>query len=545
MDASDKDGLEFDKKEKKLLVETEKLNPLFKEDKKDDLIHKEVFERKLVTEDSRDQVSEIPAEYKAKLTDTIREYATTFLTEWEKETQDIKLVTFGDNHLKVDLCGSAVVMRDLCARSEAGEDISAETFISALKALLTAAESYCDTHRGTIFESSSKSARFGNLIAMGKIHNVQKDAAENGYGHKSKRIARQFRTDARNVLKKLYLITGQKDADARIESDSKEDMVVHVDNEDKLSEQALIKERYSLASSKMSEFSGMYKNWKKYLGAQNGTMTSDELMQEKINFFRPYEKYILYYRDNYTPGSVVKFFSFLRLTDTSMNSFYREIIEDYEECMMWQTVNKWQKDKGLISKKKEAEETIGDMVQKSVELEDDQDHYEKMKPEEVDKDLSPEQLKGIEKIDHWIIRNFRNGGVLGKIIPPLKSDHSDLVNAIFNMTKRERLHMYYLVETDARKNPSTLDVGVSQVVYIPNLDAFKGKMLATKWKFISHMTGAYVYMHKLSDAYLKTKEYSEAIKSTAGINKMVDAGTVAEKRGMDPNSPVVKRSVAL
>ncbi len=118
----------------------------------------------------------------------------------------------------------------------------------------------------------------------------------------------------------------------------------------------------------------------------------------------------------------------------------------------------------------------------------------------VDRGLTLEQIQGIEDVDRWLFRNFRNGGWLGAVLPFLKNNNSDFVLRILSMSKRERLYVYYMIESKARCNPKPDDLVKSQT-YIPNLANFKDKMIATKWKFMNRaFSGGYVYWHKMDQA---------------------------------------------
>ena len=159
----------------------------------------------------------------------------------------------------------------------------------------------------------------------------------------------------------------------------------------------------------------------------------------------------------------------------------------------------------------------------------------------IDKGLSRKQIDAIERIDRWFLRNFNNGGLSGKFLTFMKYGCVDIVNELMMRSKRERLHIYYLIETNARKNASFMDAGFSQSeeAYVPSLKALKGRMLASKLKIKAHFTGSYVYWHKLSEAMNITDQYRDIIRSMGemeeasqkkGEEKKEEEKTAAEKR---------------
>ncbi len=119
---------------------------------------------------------------------------------------------------------------------------------------------------------------------------------------------------------------------------------------------------------------------------------------------------------------------------------------------------------------------------------------------ELDKGVSKAQEAGLEEIDKWLIRNYNNGGMIGTVLSFMKNNNSDFVLNILSKSKRERLYLYYMIETKARNHQSVDDVVKSQV-YVPTLSGFKKQMLATKWKFMSRaFGGGYTYWHKMDQS---------------------------------------------
>ncbi len=165
---------------------------------------------------------------------------------------------------------------------------------------------------------------------------------------------------------------------------------------------------------------------------------------------------------------------------------------------------------------------------------------EELSEEEVDKDLSDEQKKALERIDRWFVRNYNNGGLVGRPLN-IKNHHGEIVSVLMSKTKRERLFIYYLIETGARKDPKVFDAYASQTEYTPNLDKVKKQMTASKLKLMSRLVGGYVYMHKLTEALEINRDYKELIKDCAKITRIEKEG----RRPEDIKDPVELRGLML
>ncbi len=171
---------------------------------------------------------------------------------------------------------------------------------------------------------------------------------------------------------------------------------------------------------------------------------------------------------------------------------------------------------------------------------DYREREEELSAKEVDRDLSEEQIKAVEKIDRWFLRNYNNGGLIGRPLN-IKNHHGEIVSELMSRTKRERLFIYYLIETGARKDPKVFDAYASQTEYIPSLDRLKGQMVASKLKVMSRLVGGYVYMHKLSEALLINRDYKELIKDSAKLTRAGKEGRAEEEL----RDPVEIRSLRL
>lgn len=162
------------------------------------------------------------------------------------------------------------------------------------------------------------------------------------------------------------------------------------------------------------------------------------------------------------------------------------------------------------------------VVEKSAKLyaEDNQlTHYEKSIDKEKNiEGLNPAQLRGVNEIDRWLLDNTNNGGLFRS-----KFDQFDFVGELLQMTKRERLYVYYLVMSDQRKYAPTQGQFKISANIIPDLELFKKKMMPTKAKFYKYFTGKYVYWHKLGEAMRHARFISNASANIPVSNLQEDA----------------------
>ncbi|MBR4530155.1 MAG: hypothetical protein IKO80_07750, partial [Lachnospiraceae bacterium] len=267
-----------------------------------------------------------------------------------------------------------------------------------------------------------------------------------------------------------------------------------------------------------------YKKFAARIGSDCQVYTAQEILSRRMQALRLNERKIKLYRMQYPDVA-------------ERDAGIQEMIAAYEDGLRWEAVR-------TFTKRNEQESSLSGLIEKHVEEEGEVEHTEKLSFADQTEGLEPEQLRGIEAIDNWLIRNFQNGGLAGAAITAVKNSHEDFVSALLSLTKRERLHMYYLVETGKRKNPGVVDVGASQSsVYTPDLEAFKDQMLATKWKFWTRITGGYTYMNKLSQAFRKTMEYRREIQSLAALKN--EKKELAEKLEKGSNAGTVEQTALL
>lgn len=167
---------------------------------------------------------------------------------------------------------------------------------------------------------------------------------------------------------------------------------------------------------------------------------------------------------------------------------------------------------------------------------------------DVDKTLSQEQINGILQIDEWIVRNMFNGGMRGAVFKNQRIDYSDLASELFSLTKRERLNIYFLIEKKMRKNPTTAAVAEAQLTYIPDLEAFKTQMLASKVLVLSRITNAYVYWQKIGEALRVTRNYSKSIEWFSNtkedmVTKIKNANDINENNESNEHESQISREI--
>ncbi len=284
--------------------------------------------------------------------------------------------------------------------------------------------------------------------------------------------------------------------------------------------------------AKVQELASMYRKWAKHIGMNACVSSVEEQLNERLGIFEAYDRYIdqykaLYEVDEY-PAEV------------------RDCLTEYEFLKRRKAISQ------RLEQNKEAgaqeKQTVLGLINKHLE-EEDEKKSEPLSSKEVDKGLTDKQIAGVEAIDEWLIRNYSNGG-LKRLVTSRRNHYGDFVSSLLKKSKRERLFMYYLVEKQTRKSQenAVMHLGNSQVDYVPNLKAFKNQMLATKWKVIPHITGTYVYIHKLCEAFQINEQYKEGIKAAAyALNQDAAPEELNEKEENEKKrkNPGEKRKEAL
>ncbi|MCR4656172.1 MAG: YbjN domain-containing protein [Lachnospiraceae bacterium] len=254
-----------------------------------------------------------------------------------------------------------------------------------------------------------------------------------------------------------------------------------------------------VSADKMKELVSVYGKWKKHFALQEGLERSK--IRDRAKLFEPYERYIEMYKDTHRTKEWPKEIEEV-IRDAASYRVQNRVFETYEK------EKNGIDDPVLALAKKHADTITGR-----------QKPEEKFDSKEIDAKLSDKQLKALDSIDRWFLRNYNNGGTVGTLIN-VKNHHGEIVSELFSKTKRERLFIYYLIETRQRKNPGVFDVFSSQS-YIPDLERFKDRMLASKFKVMSRIMGGYTYMGKVTESMQVNRDYRSLIKDVAKLDRGV------------------------
>ncbi len=407
---------------------------------------------------SREQI-----ERETKAQAVIGSYSERFAKDWDSDLNltmsefaystvkmsDIRKLTKGKNS-----SGSAIELRNCMLEMQAlamnkDKEVSPEDNVNLLFRLSMASHNYCNSHQGRRYTFE---------------------------GAAKQKLAQRMRNQTTGCLERLL----SKDEIKAIRSDHG----------------AVLRKGEDLKSvtSDLQRAAKAYEKFSAQLGDNCQGYSAEEILQRKLDALRVNERKIKLYRMAY-PDLVKR------------DHGIQQMIREYEESVAWEKV--------LASTKASKQSmNIDKLIEEHVEKEGELAHKGRLSFEDRNEGLSEEQLKGLEDIDNWLIRNCQNGGVLGAFTSGANVSKHEFAARVLSLSKRERLHMYYLVEKKRRKVATEDDVDDSQSsTYAPNLDAFKGQILSTKWNFFRRINGGYTHMGKLSDAFQKTMEVREKIKA--------------------------------
>ncbi|MCR4908735.1 MAG: hypothetical protein K5985_07875 [Lachnospiraceae bacterium] len=288
-------------------------------------------------------------------------------------------------------------------------------------------------------------------------------------------------------------------------------------------------------AKRMKDAARALKRFENFRSDSGAVMSPEQIIEAKLASLKQYDEVIRLYRFHFKPKE--------------WTSAARECIEEYENLLRMELVIKYNRELKAEKAKKAAEEaeksgkkaeetkqkTFNQLMEEHLEIEDKKKDKKKLDPSRVDRGLNEAQLKGIGEIDKWLIENAENGGLAG-LLPFInfKNDNANFVNALLAKSRRERLYIYYMVESNHRKNPTFTDVAISQNDYIPTLEGFKDRMLATKLKAYKYFTGGYTYMHKLTQANLLSEKNKDLIEHTANLQNNI----VTEKPANENLTPL-------
>lgn len=343
--------------------------------------------------------------------------------------------------------------------------------VDAVVRLSECAESYYDTHRGYVFHDEGK----------------QRKEDANGIRSATNIFFQHTKMSMDNKVNTFASSAAQKEKDA---------VYYKVDKSD-------VKRR-------LNQLAGLYKDWAKNFAKQEGS--ERERIKEKLALFQPYEREIRIYRNTHP-----------EIKDKTIAG----IIALYDSYRLKENVlSRMEKKDEVIAKA--LKDPVKEALKKREQDRLDHEEEKELDKKKVDATLTSKQLEAIARADRWFLRNFENSGVFGKIFG-MKNHHAEIVTQLMSKSKRERLFIYYLIETGARKNPQVYDAYQSQYGYTPNIKKLKDTMLASKLKFKAHLTGSYVYMQKLSEAMQINRDYKSLIESTVDIKQNIEAAKKERK----------------
>ena len=256
----------------------------------------------------------------------------------------------------------------------------------------------------------------------------------------------------------------------------------------------------------IKDFDKAYKNWCTNF-AKDEIIDERIHVREKFSLFKAYEEDIQKYKAIHSETK-----------EEDMPYVIRQYDMLSEQCHFLDLLEEQEGKRVLKDKNNKEMLSLDEEIEKYAEDQGDEEKEEKISFTGKNEGLSDKTVKALEEVDKWFVRNSYNGGFMGNIADRFKNNNSEIVKLLLAKTKRERLYIYYLLETDHRKDPSLVDVHDAMDNYVPKLDLIKSTILATPLKFYSRFAGDYVYMHKLSDALRANKNNKQMLIRFSELN---------------------------
>nr|MCR4798348.1 hypothetical protein [Lachnospiraceae bacterium] len=182
-----------------------------------------------------------------------------------------------------------------------------------------------------------------------------------------------------------------------------------------------------------------------------------------------------------------------------------------------------QTEKVARDKAKEIDRNTGMMVQKQVNGQNvwveakATDSTVVLNRTDMDSTLSSKQVAGVREIDHWLIKTCLDS-----------KQRIPFVSRLFELSMRERMYVYYLIERDRLEKTDITDIAVSQSSYIPDQKHLSSKMSRTRffrlWEYPTK-DGMVAHKWEKMEAGLqlvRTAQVQEAIRLFSKINTMGD-----------------------
>ncbi len=329
-----------------------------------------------------------------------------------------------------------------------GKEVSLEDQVNALLRLSSAARGYRYTHEGKQYTSIGKERRQREKVILDTVDKMMEDCLPESLKKNAVEPSEKRKIDENNTKAGKKTVSGVED--------------------------------------RLKQLKSAWKDWKDVL-SQNILDTPEERLLRYKKLFDSYREPLEVWASNKD--------LFTRLAGKKTNKFAEEALAEYTRVERELAFIRWAGEKG--DRERIQKESVDEILDKELS---EIDGIKETAPldQKVDDGLSSEQTKAVLEVDQWVLRNIHNGG-FKRIIGSL-TDQSELATSLLQKTKRERLYIYYLIETRERVNPTHEGYVNSQEKYIPNVKKFKDRMIKTRFKILSRSDGNYIYWDKLRQA---------------------------------------------
>lgn len=238
--------------------------------------------------------------------------------------------------------------------------------------------------------------------------------------------------------------------------------------------------------------------YKKYMGEFNGDI---RYMPDKVQaFYREYEA-IRKRQENPEPEGE----NLLEKIEKHMDEVDAKEEKERTQTMDGKALNleKKQTLPPAAELKEQKEENIELEKEETVSKEKEADPVEQERYHEKRKENEKKQDFGIKEIDKWLVRNMDHStGDGGK---------SELLARVLGLSRREKLLVYYTIINGKQADATEFDARLSSV-FVPDLNAFKDKMVASKFLIFRRLTHSYIYWERLEGAMQVLFAYTPLLK---------------------------------
>lgn len=239
--------------------------------------------------------------------------------------------------------------------------------------------------------------------------------------------------------------------------------------------------KVSSATVQIKQFHRAWKTWRVVLSKNNLDTPEERLIRYKT-LFDDYRGILQLWVSNKE--------LFNKYGDEKENAFAERALDEYTRINHELAFVDWARKQG--DAKRIQVGTVDERLEGELKKVDDLKGFKPL-DSAVDANLDEMQNKAVLETDQWMLRNVD------------KLDQSEMISKLLRKTKRERLYIYYLIESRARIKPTIEDFENSQKAYHPNLDVIKSHMVKSRFKFVSRVAkffgkASIVYWEKLRQA---------------------------------------------